>query len=336
MQDETAQDESARDETARDESAEDESAEALDGSTHFVFEHKVFSAEGCLFEAEAGTPKFLMPLGEEMAAISLGSLRREFDLGAESSDAKLLDTVAKSLKFVKQIRPNDSIPREILDGTASWLVEDRHRAAARNRLRIQMLTLFRGREKQVIGLDQIEQLAGDPKFKQQLQETFAAIAKKLGLGRDRKQEVINKIEQLAHELSYIEGLRERFHALTDIARKVDRLIKLYDDGTRFSDEIGRVKALLQVARSEFGTIFDAVNEQTREILTMLRRFDLCVQHIRDARNDLHLRFMDWDETITQWQAEGATACSSEVELLIKQTYRFLAVKYTQTQKWHRG
>ena len=100
------QDESAQDESAQDDSARDDSAEALDGSTHFVFEHKVFSAEGCRFEAEAGTPKFLMPLGEEMAAISLASLRQEFDLGDGSRDAKLLDIVAQSLKYVKQIRPN--------------------------------------------------------------------------------------------------------------------------------------------------------------------------------------------------------------------------------------
>ncbi len=330
------QDESAQDESARDESAQDESAEALGESTHFLFELKVFSVEGCRFEAEAGTPKFLMPLGEGMAAISLASLRQEFDLGAESLDAKLLDIVAKSLKYVKQIRPNDSIPREILDGTASWSVEDRHRAVARDRLRIQMVSLFSGRDGQAIGLDQIEQLAEDPKFKQQLQETFAFIAEKLGLGRERKQEYNNKIEQLGHELSYIEGLRERFHTITDIARKVERLIKLYGEATRISDELGRVKALLQVARSEFGTIFDAVDAQTSEILTMLRSFDLCVQHIRDARDDLHHRFMMWDETITQWQAEGATACGDEVEILIKQTYRFLAVNFTQTQKWHRG
>ena len=69
---------------------------------------------------------------------------------------------------------------------------------------------------------------------------------------------------------------------------------------------------------------------------MLRSFDLSVQHIRDARDDLHHRFMIWDETIEQWQAEGATACGDEVEILIKQTYRFLAVNFTQTQKWHRG
>ena len=317
----------------QDETTRDESAEALDGSTHFVFEHKVFSVEGCLFTAEAGTPNFLMPLGDEMAAISLASLRREFDLGNESNDAKLLDTVAKSLTYVKQIRPNDSIPQEILDGTASWSVEDRHRAAARHRLMIQMMTWLSGREGQVIGLDQIEQLIEDPKIKQQLQEAFGDIAEKLGLGRERKQEVINKIEQLGRELSYIEGLLERFLTVTDIARKVDRLSKLYGNRHSSFDEFSRVRALLQTARSEFGKLFKAVNAQNCEILTVLQGFDLYLQHIRDTRDDLHRMFMDWDETIERWQAEEATAPSDEATLLIKQTYRFLAVRFTQTQKW---
>lgn len=320
----------------QDETTRDESAEALDGSTHFVFEHKVFSIEGCLFKVESNTPSFFMPLGDEMAAISLASLRQEFDLGEESKDAKLLDSVAKSLKYVRQIRPNDSIPQEILDGTASWSVEDRHRAAARHRLMIQMVTRLSGREEQVIGLDQIEQMLEDPKIKQQLQEAFGDVAEKLGLGRERKQEVINKIEQLGHELSYIEGLLERFNAISDIARKVDRLIKLYGAQNSSCDDLDRVKALLKKAGSEFGKLFKAANAQNCEILTALRGFDLYVQHIRDTRDDLHQRFMDWDETIKQWQAEEATAPSDEATLLIKQTYRFLAVRYTQTQKWGRG
>ncbi len=69
------------------------------------------------------------------------------------------------------------------------------------------------------------------------------------------------------------------------------------------------------------------------MLTVLRGFDLYVQYIRITRDDLHHRFMDWDETIKQWQADEATAPSVEAALLIKQTYHFLAVRFTQTQKW---
>ncbi len=101
---------------------QEETPEALDGSTHFAFEHKVFRLDGCYFTADSNgdKPKFLMPLGDEMAAIAIATLRQEFGIAEDSNDGQLLDTVAKSLKYVQQIRPNDLIPQELLDGSASW------------------------------------------------------------------------------------------------------------------------------------------------------------------------------------------------------------------------
>ena len=197
---------------------QDETLEETDGSTHFIFEHKVFRIEGCYFAADRSDdkPKFLMPLGDEMAAIAIGGLRLEFGIAEDSSDGKLLDVVTKSLKYVREIRPNDSIPQELLDGSASWSVEERHRAAARDRIRIQLATFFTGKEEQVIQSDQIAQLAEDPEIKRKVKEAFSLIAEKLGLPPEQKQEVITKIEQLGHELSFIEGLRERFTKITDI------------------------------------------------------------------------------------------------------------------------
>ncbi|MCK5496097.1 MAG: hypothetical protein KAI80_06780, partial [Hyphomicrobiaceae bacterium] len=84
---------------------QEETQEESDGSTHFIFEHKVFSVEGCYFAADrhGENPKFLMPMGDEMAAIALGSLRQEFGVAADSNDGQLLDIVAKSLKYVQEI-----------------------------------------------------------------------------------------------------------------------------------------------------------------------------------------------------------------------------------------
>ena len=43
------------------------------------------------------------------------------------------DLFARGVRFVKEIRPKDSIPSELLDGTASWSYEERHNASARAR-----------------------------------------------------------------------------------------------------------------------------------------------------------------------------------------------------------
>lgn len=314
---------------------QEEIREELDGSTHFVFEHKVFSLDGCYFTADSdgGKPKFLMPLGDDMAAIAIVALRQEFGIAEDSNDGQLLDIVAKSLKYVQEIRPNDSVPQELLDGSASWSVEERHRTAAHARIKIQLATLLTGREDQVIESDQIEQLVDDPEIKRRVQEAFRLVAEKLGLPPEKKQEVINKIQQIGHELSFIEGLRERFTSITDIPPKIERLSKFYGNQTATWEELDRVRVLLREAIEDIETVFDMVDAQTCEILTVLRSFDLHIEHIREARDDLHRRFMDWDEIIEPWQSEAGTERGDDVEQLIRQTYRRLAQMFPQTQEW---
>ncbi len=314
---------------------QEERLEELNGSTRFVFEQNIFEIYWCYLAADrdGDKPKFLMPLGDEMAAIAIAALRQEFGIAEDSNDGRLLDVVAKSLKYVQEIRPNDSIPQELLDGTASWSVEERHRTAAHARIKIQLATLLTGREDQVIQSDQIEQLVDDPEIKRRVQEAFSLVAEKLGLPPEQKQEVVSKIEQLGHELSFIEGLRERFTCITDIPPKIERLSKFYGNQTTTWDELSRVKVLLQEAIADIETVFDMMDAQTCEILTVLRSFDLHIGLIREARDDLHRRFMDWDEVIEPWQSEAGAERSDEIEQLIRHTYRLLAQKFPQTQEW---
>ncbi len=313
----------------------EEALEELDSSTHFLFEHKVFSIDGCYFAADrtGEKPRFLMPLGEEMAAIAVKDLRQEFGIAEDSSDGDLLEIVINALKYVQQIRPNDSIPQELLDGSASWTVEERHRTAAHNRVKIQLATLLTGREDQVIDSDQIEQLVDDPEIKKRVKQAFGLVAEKLGLPPEKKQEVVAMIEHLGHELAYIEGLRERFQSITSLPPKIDRLSKFYGNQTTTWDELNRVRVLLREAVSDVETVFDIVDAQTCEILSVLRSFDLHVGHIREARDDLHRRFMDWDDVIDPWQSEACTERSTAVEQMVKQSYRLLAQRFTQTEAW---
>jgi len=108
----------------------------MTGNTHFVFRHSVFSVDGSYFSARKGgqDPCLNVPMGEVMATVAIPALRKEFDIADDSADGKLLDVVVQALKYLRIIRVNDAIPSELLDGSASWSVEDRHRATARCRL----------------------------------------------------------------------------------------------------------------------------------------------------------------------------------------------------------
>ncbi len=91
--------------------------------------------------------------------------------------------------------------------------------------------------------------------------------------------------------------------------------------------------LLREAMTDVETVFDTVDAQTCEILTVLRSFDLHIGLIREARDDLHRRFMDWDDIIEPWQSETGAERSDEMEQLIRHTYRLLAQKFPLTQEW---
>jgi hypothetical protein len=169
-----------------------------DRSQTFAFEHKVFSMAGGYFAYVKDTKDaaFHIPLGDLKGAIALPILRTEFDLTPETNDGRLLGIVEKSLRYVKEIRPNDSIPHELLDGTASWSVEEKHRTIARNRLTVQLVSWLTGGETVMVDLTQLEQISDDPKTKARVQEAFTKAAEKLGIGAERKQEVVDMIEKL--------------------------------------------------------------------------------------------------------------------------------------------
>ena len=313
----------------------EETDEELGESTHFNFEHKVFSIEGCYFAADSAGDKarFIMPMGEEMATMAVKDLSIEFSIENESSDGKLLEIVIKSLKYVHQIRPNDSIPKEVLDGSASWSVEDRHRAAAHNRVKIQLATLMTGKEDQIIDAEQMEMLVDDPETQKRVKQAFGLVADKLGLPPEKKQEVVAMIEQLGHELAFIEGLRERFQAITSIQPKVERLLKKYGNQTGTGEDLDRIRILLGDAVMDIETVFDIVDAQTCEIMTVLKSFEIHIEHIRDARDDLHRRFMNWNDVVDPWQEEEGIERSNEIEQVVKKTYKQLAQMFPQTQSW---
>jgi hypothetical protein len=305
-------------------------------STHFRFEHRVFAVEGARFAWTSDTqePAFHVMLGDLQVAVVLPTLRHEFGIKQDSTDGELLTVVERSLRHVKEIRPNDSIPREILDGSASWQVEERHRMIAKGRLCLQIASWLGGEEAVVVDLASLEQLVEDPVTKQKVDQAFGEIAEKLGLGRARKQEVIDRIDDLARELSYIEALRERYGAIPAIVRTLNELARTYKNDRMITQEISRVRTLLMRPQEEFESLFAQCDAMTGEILSVLRKFEAQVEFVRDMRDDLHSRLMRWDEVIELWQ--GLEAVKGETqENAIKAMYRFAARNFPQRQEWRR-
>lgn len=315
----------------RQENSAEEAASAP--TTRFDFAAKVFSVAGAYFAlAQDGRPALFVRLGELRAAVSFPSLRSEFRIEEESSDGRLLTLVEQALAFVRVIRPGDSIPSELLDGTASWSVDERHCLIAQGRLAAQLVAWLGGGEASKLEPQQVLELAEDPETKQRVQKAFDELAEKLGLGHERRQEVVDKIDGFASELAYIEGLRDRYGEVQAIARKCRELGGYYKRDRTVLENLVRIRALMQTPLTDFDNAFEQVEAQTCEIMTVLRKYQEQVEFVRRMRDDLRRKLVKWDELIEMWKVPHHDEPDT-VDRFVRQTYGFLARNYSQSNRW---
>ena len=303
-------------------------------STHFLFQHKVFTIPRAYFALAQDThdPTYYVPLGDIQGVLSLPQLVSGFDIAPGSSDAKLLEIVEKGLAYVKRLQPGDSIPRELLDGTASWTVEDKDRMLAESRMRVQLVTWLAGKEVGPTDPAEILKLANDPAIRDRVQEAAGELAQRLGLGAARATEVLFRIERLVRELSYIEALRDRFASIKMIGMKLIQLGSAYGPERGFSQDISRVVTLIKKPLAEYDGLFRKLDARTAKIVDMVRDHEACIEAIRAARDDIHKRFMLWDDLIPQWQALPVEI-GSTAETLVRTTYRLVVRHFPQGQDW---
>ncbi|WP_245593458.1 hypothetical protein [Azospirillum halopraeferens] len=304
--------------------------------THFDFQHKIFSLSGAFFAPDPTTkePVLNITLGDLKAALPFQTLKESFNIAEDSHDSRLLGTVARGLRYVKQIRPGEKIPGELLDGSASWSVDDKHRLVARGRLTVQLVSWITGSEMIVVDIDELEQIVEDPQTKARLKSAFAAIAEKLGITENADQYITDRVDDLTQELSYIEALRDRFRHIRAISDNLVRLSQIYRTDRTFVSEIARMQGLLKRPLKEYDAIFEQADAQTGEIVGALKSFETTVTFIRKIRDDLREKLIEWEELLQAWDGVPIEK-SQTVEQLQKITYRFLANRYMESKVWER-
>jgi hypothetical protein len=305
-----------------------------DPSTHFVFQHRVFQLPDARFEASGRerSPVLHVRLGDLDAVIPIDDVASEFGIKPDSSDGRLLVQIAQGLRYVKDIRPGDSIPSELLDGTASWRVQDHHREIAKNRLMVQVATWLVGHESVVVDLRELRKMSVDAGMQDRVRDGVSKIAETLGLVGDRRVEVLDMIDRFARELSYIEALRDRYNIAGGIVEKLAQVERLYRDDKHFYEAVRRARILIRPAVDSFTGLFDQVDAQTSEIVAILKSYDSMVKYVRELRDELHQRLVTWDEIIPVWNI-GLTRRHDEIRDAVRATYRFVAFHFPQTNDW---
>ena len=306
----------------------------LDPSTHFLFQHRIFKLPDARFEVSGRdrSPVLRVKLGELDAVIPIDDVASEFGIKPDAPDGQLLVQVAQGLRFVRYIRPGDSIPSELLDGTASWRVEDHHREIAKNRLMMQVATWLGGSESVVLDLSELRRLSVDTAIQDKIRDGINRIAETLGLGAGRRDEVLDMIDRFARELSYIEALRDRYSLAGSIGEKLMRVEKLYRNERQFHEEVRRTHILFRPAVRGFSGLFDQADAQTGEIVAVLKSYDSMVKFIREVRDELHQRLIVWDTIIPAWNI-NLTRRHDDIREAVRATYRLVAFHFPQTHDW---
>lgn len=302
--------------------------------THFAFDHAVFSVKEAWFGLSpvSGEACYNVPLGDVRASLPIDTVVASFGIAKTSTDVKLLQVVKDSLKFVKEIRPGDSVPSEVLDGTASWKVEPYHRDLARARISMQLVSWMTGTHMDQVDSAELEQIAAMPDTKKKVQEALDAMAEKLGLTGENKKDVVNRFEDLARELSYIEALRERFGKIQKVYASFNTLATVYKREKSILEEVMRIRILMKKPVEQIAETFDQVDANTGEIMNTMKKFAATIRYVREMRDNLHQSFMRWDNLIEQWSGV-ALEPSAVIERLIRVTYQFVARHFPQSSDW---
>jgi hypothetical protein len=301
--------------------------------THFNFEHAVFKVKEAVFTL-SGTeePTYNVPLGEVRAALPIDLVAGSFGIAKASPDAELLKIVKGSLKYVKEIRPGDSIPSELLDGSASWSVEPHHRELARARVTLQFAWSKEGKALDDVDPAEYEHHASLPDTQKKLQEAYAAIAEALGFGREHVGELVGRGDELAREWTYIEALRERFGKIQKLYAGFATLRSVYRRERALLEDILRIRALMKRPVEDISGQFDQIDANTGEIITTMKKFPSQIRYIRDTRDSLHQRFMTWDGLIAEWH-DVPLERSLKIDRLVRVSYRFLAQHFPLDSEW---
>ena len=239
--------------------------------THFNFQHKIFAVTGVRFAFSRSDhePVLLMNVGEHEAAVTFESLRQEFSIEPESSDGLLLEQVRSGLKFVKDIRPGDTIPQELLDGSASWSIDESHKLLALNKIKVRVAIIGSPTGGLASLPKDIAAFLEESKTKMWLESGLNGLGIKLGLGEGRAPSVTSLVERIARELAYIEALRDRYKRVTEILGKLRRVAELHDSERHFIDEIRRCEVLMGPPIKDFRRIFDEIDKRSGQVEGLL-------------------------------------------------------------------
>jgi hypothetical protein len=298
-----------------------------------LLNHQVFTMLGAVSFRRAradGTPVMVVTLGDREAVVPLRALQREFGIGDDSADGRMLGLITESLDYVCGLSLGDRLPSEVLTGRASWEPSAEHKRLAMNIIRLQLLSWIDPDSTDPAKGDPLQRLENEPALRHQVQLAFERAATELGLPDSNA--VVSLVQELASELAYIEALRDRLlRPVQAITARLERLMAAYRGDSQRQEAASRVTRLAISARQTFQERFDELAAQTGEVMSALRNMESQQAFIRSIRDQLYREQRAWQAILDGWAASDP---AEEVPWdLITRTYQFLAPRYMPVTEW---
>lgn len=297
--------------------------------TCFDFEHRIFSVPGAYIFGSGvdRKPMLHVDMGELNAALSIDGLIREFEIPTDSRDFELIGIAQDALKYVKHISPGDSIPTEIIDGTASWPIGDEHLESAKNQLMLKLASWVSGTSPGKITDTDMAKMLEDPEIKTNIQKGFDQAAETLKL--DSREKVIEMIERLGRELSYIHALKAYYSWVFTIRRHLKVAQGLLKGDPQALESAIRADLLCDRATKDFRTKFENVDAQIDDIVSALSNLPNVIEFVRIVRDDLHMGTLIWSEIEDSWRSPNFETRDG-IRRAVAGLYTFLAQRFLKT------
>ena len=275
-------------------------------------QHKVFTCFGDVRFRKSttdGLAVMALRLGDQEAQLPLDSLRREFSIGKETADGRMLDLIGSALDYVSFLQQGDRLPSEIRTGEASWQPSPSHLRLAATRLQVDFCSwIMPGGSWAQSGRDDLTvlRIAGDPALRDEVRAAAEQASARLGVGGHVQ--VLSLLAELARELSYIEALRERLlEPVRSLCRRTRGMVRSGKRKVMSSDTLSQVHRLMVIALKQVAERFEDVDAQTADIADMLREADSVRRVIRTNRDWLYRSQRAWDPILESWRQFEDTA-----------------------------
>ncbi len=299
----------------------------------FVFTAKVFRIADAYFARENGTgaAAFHLPLGGLSACLPLASLREEFAIDPDSDDGKLLCRVEQALRHVQQVRHGDSLPQEIIDGTASWKYAPQHLLIARGRLWYALLA-WAGLETQKEPQQScLVSYAASDAVRAHRQAVLARLLDSPGKDKFTTEQIEKMLEAIAREYAFIEALLAHFRDIFELRRRFASAGQSYNGTADGVAEYGRIVALCQEPLRQVQNNFKTAKTLIEDPPSLIQANRDAIDALRQVRDELHHEAEKWQHLVDQWRQDPADE-QGWVERR-RETYRFLAQNWARGENW---